>query len=109
MAGQLANFPTREQTVRPAGQEGERLGLINAIFPVETFADDVAARARELAHGPTVAYRYMKENLNRAVHGGLGECLDMEAAHHIRTGQTEDHKEAARAFVDKRAPVFRGR
>ena len=66
-------------------------------------------RARQLAHGPTVAYRYMKENLNRAVHGELGECLDMEAAHHIRTGQTDDHKEAAKAFVDKRPPAFRGR
>jgi 2-(1,2-epoxy-1,2-dihydrophenyl)acetyl-CoA isomerase len=92
-----------------SAEEAERLGLINAIFPAETFADDVAARARQLAQGPTVAYRYMKENLNRAVHGELGECLDMEAAHHIRTGQTEDHREAAKAFVDKRAPEFRGR
>ena len=90
-------------------QEAERLGLINAVLPAETFAEDVAERARQLAQGPTVAYRYMKENLNRAVHGELGECLDMEAAHHIRTGQTEDHKEAAKAFVDKRAPAFRGR
>ena len=60
------------------------------------------AKARQLAAGPTVAYRYMKENLNRAVHGELGECLDMEAAHHIRTGQTDDHREAAKAFVEKR-------
>ena len=45
-------------------------------------------------HGPRVAYRYMKENLNRAVLGELGECLDMEAAHHIHTGRTEDHREA---------------
>ena len=89
--------------------DAERLGLVNAIFPAETFTDDVAGRARQLAAGPTVAYRYMKENLNRAVHGELGECLDMEAAHHIRTGQTEDHKEAAKAFVDRRVPVFKGR
>ena len=66
-------------------------------------------RARRLASGPRVAYRYMKENLNRAVHGELGECLDMEAAHHIHTGRTEDHREAARAFVEKRDPQFRGR
>ena len=50
----------------------------------------------------------MKENLNRAVHGELGECLDMEAAHHIRTGQTDDHREAAKAFVEKRPPTFTG-
>jgi 2-(1,2-epoxy-1,2-dihydrophenyl)acetyl-CoA isomerase len=51
----------------------------------------------------------MKENLNRAIHGEMGECLDMEAAHHIHCGQTRDHKEAAQAFVDKREPDFQGR
>ncbi|WP_419842232.1 enoyl-CoA hydratase-related protein [Candidatus Poriferisodalis sp.] len=85
------------------------LGLVNGVFPAESLMDEVAAIARRLAAGPTVAYRYMKENLNRAVHGEMGECLDMEAAHHIHTGQTEDHKEAAQAFVDKREPVFHGR
>ena len=94
---------------RLSAEDAERLGIVNAIFPVETFNDEVAERARRLAAGPTVAYRYMKENLNRAVHGELGECLDMEAAHHIRTGQTEDHKEAAKAFVEKRQPTFHGR
>ncbi len=94
---------------RLTAEEAEQLGIVNAIFPAETFAADVAERARILAHGPTVAYRYMKENLNRAVHGELGECLDMEAAHHIHTGGTNDHREAARAFVEKRAPTFHGR
>ena len=79
-----------------SAEDAEQLGIVNAILPAETFAEDVAAKARQLAAGPTVAYRYMKENLNRAVHGELGECLDMEAAHHIRTGQTDDHREAAR-------------
>jgi 2-(1,2-epoxy-1,2-dihydrophenyl)acetyl-CoA isomerase len=92
-----------------SAEEAERLGIVNAIFPADTFADDVTALARRLAAGPRVAYRYMKENLNRAVHGELGECLDMEAAHHLRTGQTNDHKEAARAFVEKRPPTFSGR
>jgi 2-(1,2-epoxy-1,2-dihydrophenyl)acetyl-CoA isomerase len=56
-----------------------------------------------------VAFRYMKENLNRAVHGELGECLDLEVTHHAHTGLTRDHQEAARAFVEKRPPVFEGR
>ena len=51
----------------------------------------------------------MKENLNRAVHGELGECMDLEATHHIRTGLTEDHREAATAFVERREPRFTGR
>ena len=44
-----------------------------------------------------------------AENGTLAELLDLEARRQIETGQTEDHKEAARAFVEKRAPVFRGR
>src|SRR5579875_3380394 len=85
------------------------LGLLNAVVPDDQLEAETLAVARRLAAGPRVAYRYMKENLNRAVLGELGECLDMEAAHHIRTGLTEDHREAAAAFVDKREPVFRGR
>ena len=90
-------------------EDGERIGIVNAVFPADRLEPEVMAIAERLASGPTVAYRYMKENLNRAVHGELGECLDMEAAHHIHTGQTEDHREAAQAFVEKRQPVFKGR
>jgi len=52
----------------------------------------------------------MKENIGRVLTGAsLEECLDLEATHHVHTGLTEDHREAARAFVEKRAPAFRGR
>ncbi|MGH9917689.1 MAG: enoyl-CoA hydratase-related protein [Nitrososphaerales archaeon] len=94
---------------RVSASEAEHLGLVNAVFPDDRLEQEVSAIARRLAAGPRVAYRYMKENLNRAVIGELGECLDLEAAHHIRTGLTEDHKEAATAFVEKREPVFKGR
>ena len=90
-------------------EKAEQLGLINGIFPEESLQDEVMTIARRLAQGPTVAYRYMKENLNRAVNGEMGECLDMEAAHHIHCGETHDHREAAQAFVEKREPVFEGR
>ena len=89
--------------------EAERLGLVNGVFSEESLLAEVTSIAKRLAQGPTVAYRYMKENLNRAVNGEMGECLDMEAAHHIHCGRTDDHKEAAQAFVDKREPVFKGR
>jgi 2-(1,2-epoxy-1,2-dihydrophenyl)acetyl-CoA isomerase len=89
--------------------EAERLGIVNAVFPDDKLGEEVIARARQIATGPRIAYRYMKENFNRSMNGELMECMDMEAAHHNRTGQTEDHKEAAQAFTEKRAPVFRNR
>lgn len=94
---------------RITAEDAVDLGIVNAAFPAGALEKEVMDRARRLAAGPRVAYRYMKENLNRAVTGDLGECLDMEAAHHLRTGLTEDHREAATAFVDKREPQFRGR
>jgi 2-(1,2-epoxy-1,2-dihydrophenyl)acetyl-CoA isomerase len=51
----------------------------------------------------------MKENLNRAMSGDWDDCLDLEATHHVHCGQTADHREAARAFVEKREPTFTGR
>jgi 2-(1,2-epoxy-1,2-dihydrophenyl)acetyl-CoA isomerase len=89
--------------------EAESLGIVNAVFPDERLHEEVMARARRLAAGPRIAYRYMKENLNRALLGEMGECLDMEATHHIHTGLTEDHREAVAAFLDKREPAFGGR
>jgi 2-(1,2-epoxy-1,2-dihydrophenyl)acetyl-CoA isomerase len=94
---------------RISAEDGERLGIVNAVFAPEDLEQETLERAKRLATGPSIAYRYMKENLNRAVNGELGECLDMEAVHHIHTGTTADHREAAQAFVDRREPVFRNR
>jgi 2-(1,2-epoxy-1,2-dihydrophenyl)acetyl-CoA isomerase len=43
------------------------------------------------------------------VHAELADCSDLEVTHHAHTGTTEDHREAAKAFVDKREPTFKGR
>jgi 2-(1,2-epoxy-1,2-dihydrophenyl)acetyl-CoA isomerase len=94
---------------RVPAEEALRLGLVNWVVEPGELQARTNEIARRLAAGPTVAYRYMKENLNRAMAGEVDECLDLEATHHIHCGQTEDHKEAARAFVEKRAPVFKGR
>ena len=95
---------------RLSAEEAESLGIVNGVFPAEDLTDEVMGVARKLAAGPAVAYRYMKENLNRAVAGGeLMDCLDLEVTHHVHTGLTHDHREAARAFVEKREPRFEGR
>jgi 2-(1,2-epoxy-1,2-dihydrophenyl)acetyl-CoA isomerase len=50
----------------------------------------------------------MKRNLNAGLRGSLSEVLDLEAMHMIRTFETEDHKAAAIAFVEKKPPRFLG-
>jgi 2-(1,2-epoxy-1,2-dihydrophenyl)acetyl-CoA isomerase len=85
------------------------LGLVNTVVPEFELLDATTALAQRLADGPGVALALMKQNFNAAESGTLSELLDLEAAHQIRTARTEDHQEAARAFVEKRAPVFQGR
>ncbi|MGZ5923946.1 MAG: enoyl-CoA hydratase-related protein [Rhizomicrobium sp.] len=90
--------------------EAQRLNLVNFVVPADRLETDTMLLAHRLAKGPRVAYRYMKENINRAASGAdVDDCLDLEATHHIHTGFTEDHREAAKAFVEKRDPVFKGR
>jgi 2-(1,2-epoxy-1,2-dihydrophenyl)acetyl-CoA isomerase len=97
-------------TGRPVGaDEALSLGLVNRVVPDEQLHDVTMELARSLAHGPAVALALMKRNMNCAESGGLAELLDIEAAHQVQTGRTEDHRQAAKAFVEKRAPVFVGR
>ena len=90
------------------GDEAQRIGLVNRVVPAAQLADAARAWATELAALPTVAIGYMKRNLNAGLRGSLSEVLDAEAIHMIRTFETSDHKGAAAAFVEKRAPRFEG-
>jgi 2-(1,2-epoxy-1,2-dihydrophenyl)acetyl-CoA isomerase len=92
-----------------SAQEALAIGLVNKVIPAVSFEAEAAAYAQRLANLPTVALGYMKKNLNAAQHGSLHDVLDLEAMHMIRTFMTDDHKGAARAFVEKRPPEFKGR
>jgi 2-(1,2-epoxy-1,2-dihydrophenyl)acetyl-CoA isomerase len=85
------------------------LGLVNDVVPDFELGDATMTLARRLAGGPGIALALMKQNFNAAESGKLSELLDLEALHQIQTAGTEDHREAARAFVEKRPAVFRGR
>ncbi|MEM7015728.1 MAG: enoyl-CoA hydratase [Pseudomonadota bacterium] len=91
-----------------SGQDAYELGLVNRIASADTFEADSRAYAERLAGLPTVAIGYMKKNINSAQKGGLADLMDLEAMHMMRCFMTEDHKEAARAFVNKEQPVFKG-
>ena len=91
------------------GAEALRLGIVNRAVPADELVAAGKAYARQLAGLPTVAIGYMKRNLNVAQHATLSEVLDLEAMHMVRTMMTEDHAQAAKAFVEKRPPQFAGR
>jgi 2-(1,2-epoxy-1,2-dihydrophenyl)acetyl-CoA isomerase len=94
---------------RVGAEEALKLGLTNWICEPEELAARTHEISSRLARGPSIAYRYMKENLNRAMGGEVDDCLDLEATHHIHCVSTDDYRDAVRAFVEKREPVFRGR
>jgi 2-(1,2-epoxy-1,2-dihydrophenyl)acetyl-CoA isomerase len=89
--------------------EAVRLGLANRKLPADGFKASALEIAQQIAHGPLVSYRYMKENVNLSLTQDFRTILDREAMTHLRCGMTEDHKEGVRAFMEKREAVFRGR
>ena len=95
---------------RVEADECLRLGIANQVVAADQLEQATMDLARRLAAGPPIAYRYMKENFNRVAQGAdVIECLDLEATHHVHSGLSEDHQNAARAFVEKTQPVFTGK
>jgi 2-(1,2-epoxy-1,2-dihydrophenyl)acetyl-CoA isomerase len=94
---------------RVDAKQCEQLGIFNRVVPDAALLEDALGLAKRLAQGPSVAFRYMKENLNRALGCDLRSALDAEALGMRLSGQTEDHRNAVRAFVEKRSPEFKGR
>lgn len=88
--------------------EAHRIGLVNLVADPGTLRETTMRVARRLAEGPAVALRYIKRNLLCAETGSLSEVMDSEAFGMARCGRTQDVKEAAQAFRDKRPPIFKG-
>lgn len=89
--------------------EAERIGLVSAVLPDEELMPFVRGRAERVAGFAPLTMRGIKANLNDALDLSFPAMLDREAERHTRCGRTEDAREAARAFLEKRPPVFQGR
>ena len=86
----------------------EAIGLINRVVPDNELREAAFALARQLAEGPTFALGRIKDNLDQALTSSLLDSMDQEAENLVRAARTTDHKEAVRAFVEKRKPSFVG-
>ena len=94
---------------RITAERAEGLGLFNRVVPDADLQEEAFALARSLAQGPRVALGFIKENIEMALSCDYDAALVGEAERLVRSSRTEDHKEAVRAFVEKRKPEFRGR
>ena len=89
--------------------EAERMGLVSKVLPDDELMAYVRQVADDVVSSAPVAVRHMKANLNDGLRLSFTELLDREAARHVAAAATEDHKEAARAFLEKRKPKFENR
>lgn len=89
--------------------EAERIGLVSQVVAPEALMETAYALARKIAANPPIAMRYMKEGLRRARHSTMEEMGAFVGSSLAYLFTTEDHKEGALSFVERREPVFRGR
>ena len=91
------------------GADAAKMGLVNYAVPPDEVLPKARELAQELADGPTWAIRWSKLSVNKWLKDQLNLILDASLAYEMITFTTEDHKEAARAFVEKRKPKFQGK
>jgi len=91
---------------RITAPRAEQLGLVNRVVADAELATAAKALATQIADGPADAIKLIKENLNEANLIDYPTAIDHEAERLVRQSQTENHKEAVRAFVEKRKPAF---
>ncbi|MFC1981350.1 enoyl-CoA hydratase/isomerase family protein [Chloroflexota bacterium] len=88
-------------------QEAYRLGIVNKVVPHDKLMDEVMEIALRIAKGPQTALRLTKRAVFQDIIGKLSARIDLEAAMQNICFASEDHREGAEAFLEKREAHFK--
>lgn len=89
-------------------QEALEIGLVNRVVPHDRLMEETIRLAEKIASKPPLAIRMMKRAVYQAQSSPLRSHLDYISSQLALLSETDDHQEAAKAFVEKRKPVFKG-
>ena len=90
-------------------KKAHELGIINDLVDTNEINEYITSLKNKFRNLAPIAVKYMKKNLNIAEVGDLNLSLNQEALHMMICSETEDHKNAARAFVNKEKVLFKGK
>jgi len=90
-------------------EEAFQIGLVNKVFPHDELMPKTMEFANHLADQAPLALALSKEAINKSYEKVFNEMLAVEREFNTKCYTSEDHKEAATAWVEKRKPVFKGR
>ncbi|WP_250527542.1 crotonase/enoyl-CoA hydratase family protein [Caballeronia sp. GAWG2-1] len=89
-------------------QQALEWNLVSRVVAHDTLLATARALAEDIAANPPHAVRLAKRLLREGMHCRLDTLLEMSAAYQALAHQTDDHREAVSAFIDKRQPSFNG-
>jgi len=92
-----------------SAEDAERWGLIWKVIEDAKLLEEARALATQLAAGPTKGYGLLKKALNASHGNSLDAQLDLERDLQREAGFSEDYREGVSAFLQKRAPQFKGK
>jgi len=90
-------------------ETAERIGIVNHVYPDESFLDEAMALAGRIAAAAPLSVRYIKRTVYRSLATDMLTSFDLVSSHMTVVRASEDHVEAVAAFREKRPPEFKGR
>lgn len=90
-------------------ERAAELGLVNHVYPADELGEELRELAERIASGPQVALRHSKRLLNEGFEKSIEQAMTDEALAQGIALQTDDHREGATAFMEKRDPEFEGK